>query len=123
MAVDLADTQGDEGHAEASGEQAHLRDLEVLGEVGDEAVLGGGAGDVEGEEGPETIVGAAGPDELLAQGQRGVFSGGFRSGGLRLVVVVFSVGVGEGGTISGHRSLGFGLLESGETMEIGRAHV
>ena len=62
-----------------------------------------GARDVEGEEGPETVVGAAGPHELLAQRQRTVSilspssssaSSLFRSGGLRLVVV----GVGEGGT-------------------------
>jgi hypothetical protein len=75
--------------------------------VGDEAVLGGGAGDVEGEEGPEAVVGAAGPHELLPQGYRavGVISSAaaaaaaapslLRSGGLRLVV---GGGVGERGT-------------------------
>jgi hypothetical protein len=71
-----------------------------LGEVGDEAVLGGGAGDVEGEEGPEAVVGAAGPHELLPQGYRAVgvlsaaASSSLRSGRLRLVG---GGGGGEGG--------------------------
>jgi hypothetical protein len=53
---------------EAKGGQAGS--VVHLGEVRDEAVLGGGAGDVEGEEGPEPVVGAAGPHELLPQRQR-----------------------------------------------------
>jgi hypothetical protein len=101
VTVDLADAQRDEGNAEAPGQHAHLRDLEVLREVRYEAVLGGGARDIEGEEGPETVVGAAGPHELLAQRQRAMSipsssaaaaASLLRSGGLRL----FVVGVGEG---------------------------
>jgi hypothetical protein len=37
-----------------------------LREVRDETVIGGGAGDVEGDERPKALVGAAGPHELLA---------------------------------------------------------
>ena len=36
MAVDLADAQRDEGNAEAPGQHAHLRDLEVLHRPTDE---------------------------------------------------------------------------------------
>ena len=94
--LNLANAQGDEGNAQASREHADLRDLEVLHrrsgaskinerrnesvnlkhprmqaliylrEVRDETVVGGGAGDVEGEERPEALVGAASPHELLA---------------------------------------------------------
>ena len=94
--LNLANAQGDEGNAEASREHADFRHLEVLRqrseaskinrrrnesvnpkhprkqaliylrEVRDETVVGGGAGDVEGEERPEALVGAASPHELLA---------------------------------------------------------
>jgi hypothetical protein len=64
--LNLAHAQGDEGNAQASREHADLRHLEVLREVRDETVVGGGAGDVEGEERPEALVGAASPHELLA---------------------------------------------------------
>jgi len=66
--------------------------------VCDESVVGGGAGDVEREQRPEALVGAASPHELLAQRRRRRWRDtlvAFRSGGLRVV------GVGEGA--------GFGL--------------
>jgi hypothetical protein len=67
--------------------------------VGDELIVGGGAGDVEGREQPETLVGTAGPHELLAQRRRGTLRRRrlvslLRSGGLRRVGV--AVGTGSG---------------------------
>jgi hypothetical protein len=62
-------------------------------------IVGGGAGDVEGREQPETLVGTAGPYELLAQRRRGTLRRRrlvslLRSGGLRRVGV--AVGTGSG---------------------------
>jgi hypothetical protein len=45
---------------EGSGLKAYLR------EVHDEMVVGGGAGDVEGDKRPKALIGVVGPHELLA---------------------------------------------------------
>jgi hypothetical protein len=66
--LNLVDAQGDE--AEASCERTDLRHLEVLGEVRDGTIFGGGAGDAEGEKQHEVLAGTAGPHELLAQRRR-----------------------------------------------------